>query len=219
MTDEALLQQLHLETQRQVQALLLLDKMVRVEAAVPPMGGWAASPDLLVLCVQAVRDLRPRVALECGSGLSTLYLALAIEQSDLPTRLVSLEHQADFVERTRALLRRHGVEHRVDVRHAPLVPSGLPGHDTPWYDAAALADLHDVGLLLVDGPPSTVGHLPRYPALPLLLDRLSEDCLVLVDDLDRPSDQEVAQRWAAELPLTLEVDTSLRKHVGLLRRA
>lgn len=211
--------EMHLDTQRQVQALLNLDKLVRIDAAVPPMGGWAASADLLVLCVQSLIEESPRTLVECGSGVSTLMLALAAEQHDLPTRVVALEHDAQYAQETRQLLARHGMADRAEVRLAPLQPVALSGHDTPWYDAAALDDLKDIGILLVDGPPGATGPQARYPALPLLRDRLSPRCLVVMDDLNRAADLEVAKRWNDEMDdFELRVVGELQKQVGLLTR-
>ena len=209
----------HLQTQRQVQALLGIEQLVEVTAAVPPMGGWAASPDLVLLCMQAVRDQQPPTVVECGSGISTLFMALTVKQHGLATRVIALEHDEDYAAGTRAMLERHGVQDHAEVRVAPLQPSGLIGHDTAWYATEALEGIADVGLLLVDGPPTTTGPGARYPALPLMLDRLASTCLVVMDDLDRVADRDVAERWAEEFSdFRLDVDKTLQKHAGLLRR-
>lgn len=209
----------HLMTERQAQALLNLRDLVEVRGAVPPMGGWAASPDLLVYCVDTMLTIRPQVVVECGSGISTLYLALAAEQHGLDTRIVALEHQAQYAEATRALLEHHGVAHRAEIRLAPLQPTSLTDHETPWYAEDALAGLTDIGMLLVDGPPTATGPGARYPAVPLLADRLAPRCVIVMDDLIRASDHETAEAWAGYLPdFELSVINEFDKHVGILRR-
>jgi len=209
----------HLMTERQTQALLNLRDLVEVRSAVPPMGGWAASPDLLAYCVDALVRRKPTLIVECGSGTSTLYLALAAEQHGLDTKIVSLEHQASFADATRAMLERHGVAHRVEVRLAPLEPSSVPGHPTPWYAESAVVDLRDIGMLLVDGPPTATGLQARYPAVPVLVDRLAPNCLIVMDDLIREADHQTAKAWADLLPdFDLSVIREFDKHVGILRR-
>lgn len=213
-------QQRHLATQRQVQALLNLDRLVRPEAAVPPAGGWAASPDLILFCVDVLLSDRPRLVVECGSGISTLYLALAAEQHGLDTRVVALEHQEVYAEQTRAMLDRHGVGHRVEVRLAPLARTSIPDHDTPWYAESAIEDLDDIGMLLVDGPPTATGPLVRYPAVPLLRARFAQRCIIVMDDLVRESDLETARLWSALLDdFELSVSRDFEKHAGILRRS
>ena len=139
----------------QVQATLNLFARVKVDGLVPPMRGWAASPDVLNVLVDELLSRRPRVVVECGSGVSTLWLALAITQYDIPCRVVSLDHDAEFLAATALTLERHGVADVVDLRLAPLTRTRLLGHDTVWYDEAAVADLTDVGLVFVDGPPES----------------------------------------------------------------
>jgi predicted O-methyltransferase YrrM len=212
-------QQLHLETQRQVQADLNLQQMVSTPARVPPMGGWAASPDLMVLILDELLRLRPATVVECGSGTSTLLLALTVQQHGLDTRVVALEHLEQFREQTERTLVRHGVADRAEVRLAPLEQSGVEGHSTPWYAASALEDLDQIGVLVIDGPPTTTGDLARYPAIPLLREKLAPDAVVILDDLVRDSDSEVADRWRALLPdFEFEVLNTLQKKTGVFRR-
>lgn len=211
--------QLHLDTQHQVQALLDLHQLLKIHDRVPPMGGWAASADFNVLVLQELISTRPRTVVECGSGASTLLLALAVRQYDLPTRVVALEHQATFKAATERALRDHGVADFAEVRRAPLSPVSVPDHATPWYDEEALHDLDDIGLLIVDGPPATTGPAARYPAVPLLRDRLSARCTIFVDDLIRPADYDVVQSWRALLPdFGFERVMTVQKHAGVLRR-
>jgi hypothetical protein len=210
---------LHLDTQRQIQANLELQRMVRIDGRIPPMGGWAASPDLLVLILDEVLTVRPRTVVECGSGTSTLLLALLAEQQGLDMRIVALEHLERFKADTEAALARHGVAHRAEVRLAPLTPTSLPDHETLWYDESALADLEDIGILVVDGPPTATGPLVRYPAIPLMRDKLADTATVVMDDLIRESDHEVAQRWRDQLPdFEFEKLVTLQKHAGIFRR-
>jgi hypothetical protein len=96
---------------------------------------------------------------------------------------------------------RHGLEGSVSVRHAALVESPIGGHETPWYDLSALDDIvGPIDLLIVDGPPQSVGALARYPAVPSLIDRLAAGALVILDDAQRDAEAEAVERWIAEFP-------------------
>lgn len=182
-----------------LQATHNLFDLVQPRGPVPPMVGYVAAPDVLLVLVQRFLTIRPSLAIECGSGTSTLFLALAAQQHGISTRLVSLENTLAYAEGTRALLAEHGVDHLVEVRHAPLAPTSLPDHDGPWYDPAALADLHDIGLAFVDGPPGDTGPQARYPMVPLLADRLAPRCAILLDDANRREERDVAERWRRQL--------------------
>lgn len=202
---------------RQAQAVANLFSLLPVNAAVPAMGGWAASADVVLLLVDDLLARRPRLVVECGSGVSTLWLALAIQKYGVDSRVVSLEHDARFGKATVETLRRHGVDHLVEVRDAPLTVA-LDGHPTPWYSPSAFEDLHDIGLLFVDGPPEATGPLVRYPAVPLLHERFAYDVTVVLDDMIRESERTVARRWAELLPDFRYEHLRLQKGAGVFRR-
>lgn len=202
---------------RQLEALFNLYSMVPVTARVPAMRGWAASPDLLLLLVETIRSDRPQLSVECGSGVSTLWCALARRAFGVEGRHVALEHDAQYVRQTEALLEAHGVADFADVRFAPLQTYHLRDHDWSWYAKDAWHDLDQLDLLFVDGPPGVTGPHARYPALPLLADRLARDAVVVLDDLVRTDEQELVARWLAEYPWLTETRLNVEKVASVLR--
>lgn len=182
---------------REVEALLQLYRDHLPRAPMPPTGQWALDASgLLELLSRIPRD-RPSLVLELGSGTSTVWLAYALERSG--GRLVSLDHDPGYGQRTRDLLERHELPKVAEVRDAPLREVTVGGQERLWYDPRALADVDGVDLLFVDGPPGRTGPLARYPALPLLLPRLAREALVVLDDAHRPDEQETVRRWLAEV--------------------
>ena len=203
---------------KRTQDIVNLFSMVPIRSGIPPLGRWTASADLLVELVDRLVQERPAVAVEGGSGVSTVVMALAVREHGLPTRVVALEHQPDWAERTRRLLDRHGVAEYAEVRVAPLGPTSIADHSTPWYDETAVADLRDIGLLLVDGPPGVTGPRARFPMIPLLRDRLAARCTILVDDTAREGDADVVELWRPLLP-DFEFETlNLDKGAAVLTR-
>lgn len=180
---------------RRVEAVTGLYAVLRPTAPLPPLGDWAVDPLLAVLLVDTVIDERPLRIAECGSGTSTVLMAATLRHLGLDAaRIVSFEHDPLYVDISRTWLRRHGLDDRATVLHAPLVdgPHGV------WYDTAVV-DAHvpaPIDLLFVDGPPaSTGGPLARGAALPALHDRLAQDACVVVDDAARPGEQEFLSKW------------------------
>ncbi|WP_296602167.1 class I SAM-dependent methyltransferase [Nocardioides sp.] len=204
---------------KRVQDITNLFEMVPIRAGIPPLGLWTASADLLVELVDRFVETRPTTVVEGGSGVSTVVLALAAREHGIPTRIVALEHDPVWAESTRRLLERHGVADLAEVRLAPLGATSLVDHATPWYDEAALGDLHDVGLVLVDGPPEGTGPSARYPMVPLLHDRLARRCTILVDDTNRPGDAGVVDRWRTLLPEFDVATLHLDKGAAVLTRS
>ncbi len=204
-------------TFRQVEALHNLYAVIDIEHALPASRGWPASPDLLLLLVDLVDRHRPTLVVECGSGLSTLCLALAMRRQGIDGRVVALEHLEQYAEQTRELLRRHGVDDIAEVRSAPLEPVEIGDVAVDWYARSAWEDLRDVQLLFVDGPPGSLSPLSRYPSIPFFVDRLTPGSHVVLDDYRREKERDVVARWQAEYGdrLTLE-KVPLEKGAALL---
>ena len=83
--------------------------------------------------------------------------------------------------------------------HAPLIDTAVPGRENqPWYDISVLPDLPTVDLLFVDGPIGATAREARYPAYPLLADRLAPGATVVLDDTGRPAEAAIVKAWKQE---------------------
>jgi predicted O-methyltransferase YrrM len=207
------------QTFRQLEALQNLNAMLPAHGVLPATRGWAASPDLLVVLVDLVIGERPSLVVECGSGASTLWLALAMRRFGVGGRVVALDHDPVFGGQTRDLLARHDVRDLAEVRDAPLESFSLDGETYSWYARRAWEDLTGIDLLFVDGPPATTGHQARYPALPLLGGLLSPAATVVLDDLVVPDMQKVLGRWLDAYPDFGSEILPLEKQAAVLRRS
>ncbi|GAA4947817.1 class I SAM-dependent methyltransferase [Actinoplanes utahensis] len=154
-------------------------------APMPPPGEHTLDPAGLLDLLHLIRLRKPRLVLELGSGVSSVWIAYALEKTG--GRLITLDHDAGFARRTRALLSAHGLDKTAEVRDAPLTPVGIDGHDHPWYDPEALADLHDIDFVLIDGPPAPDGEDTRHPALHMIENRLADRATVVATGPDVPA--------------------------------
>ncbi|MGH1563804.1 class I SAM-dependent methyltransferase [Mumia sp. DW29H23] len=202
----------------QIQSTIHLFSLLPAEGRIPPMGGWAASPDLVEVVVDELVSRRPSLVVECGSGVSTLWFGLAIRHFGLDCKVVALEHHEGFAEQTRAVLARHGLGDVAEVRLAPLTEVEVGGYRGRWYDPDALTTLTDVGLLLVDGPPAATGVHARFPAVPMLREKFADRVSVVLDDMIRNDEQEVARMWEDLLPGFSREDLRLQKRATIFRR-
>jgi hypothetical protein len=180
-----------------------------------PWSSGAMRPaGLVTVCNDIVLNGRCRVV-ELGSGISTVLLArLLCQRWPLGGfRVAAVEHDARWARWVSEQLDREGTGSDVVVVHAPLAPHPHAEVGLSWYDNAALtAGLRDalggdpIDLLLVDGPPAyAAGHgLARYPALPVLCDWLAPGATVVLDDAERPGEQEVLRRWERETGLDFD---------------
>lgn len=206
------------QTFRQLEVLQNLNAMLPAHDVLPATRGWAASPDLLMVLVDLVITRRPSLVVECGSGASTLWLALAMRRFEIKGRIIALDHEPVYADKTRDFLARHGVDDLAEVRDAPLESFGLDGETYSWYARRAWEDLTGIDLLFVDGPPAATGPKARYPALPLLSGSLSRSAAIVLDDLVVPDMQEVLRLWRAAHPDFAAETLPLEKRAAVLRR-
>jgi predicted O-methyltransferase YrrM len=206
------------QTFRQVEAIQNLSAMLPASDVLPATRGWAASPDLILVLVDQVIAQRPSLVVECGSGASTLWLALALRRFEIDGRVVALEHDPVYAGKTRDFLARHGVSDVAEVRDAPLEDLSLAGGSYPWYARRAWKDLTGIDLLFVDGPPAATGARARYPALPSLREALNPASTVVLDDLVVPDMRETLRLWLDAYPEFSSEILPLEKQAALLRK-
>ena len=116
------------------------------------------------------------------------------------------------------MLRDRGLEKFATVVDAPLKDYRIGGTEYRWYDIPDGEIDEPIDVLLVDGPPGTTGPMARYPAVPVLLDRLSTLATVLVDDANRDDEVEMTSLWQSQFNL-FRVDSTDDALLATLRFA
>lgn len=182
----------------QVEDLMALYRMTGADGPLPRMRDWAAGPELTRFLAEEMTARGGARVLECGSGTSTVVLAL-VARSIGSGQVIALEHDPHYAAQTRAELDSRGLREWGRVVDAPLTDVDLGGETWRWYDPT-LVPHNEIDMLLVDGPPGPTGPQARYPALPLLAERLAKDAVVVLDDADRPDERAIAARWTDAHP-------------------
>ena len=184
---------------RQIEDLVDLSLELKLTHSLPVTDEWAMRPDILRELTRYVRQARPALIVECGSGVSTVVLARCAQLNKLG-HIYSLEHLPEYADRTTHELARHGLTTFASVLIAPLQPYEFDGERWSWY---TLDDLpaDGIDMLVIDGPPGETCPLARYPAGPLMFGRLSPQAVVILDDTFRNEERQTLQRWAKEFPV------------------
>ena len=189
----------NLQAEFQLRDMLTATESGEPEGAITPLNpGWQLSSQAVQEVVRHILLEQPKVVVECGSGASTMWIGRALRRVG-EGRLISLESSADWVAIVTGMLQYEGLG-SVEVRHAPMEPIQVAQHEQPWYSASALADVEEIDLLLVDGPPGRTNKLARYPAVPALCDKLRPGATVMLDDCHRRDEKETVRRWLDEVP-------------------
>ncbi len=176
----------------QLQATASLQFALQFEKPLPPMRGWAGSPDFLLHVAHALLRDKPESVLECSSGVSTLVSARCLQLNGTG-HVWSLEHDEAFAEQTRELLSQYQLADWATVVVAP-----LRKHEdgTIWYSDEALPpNLPLAGALVVDGPPESIGPMARAPAFSRLRARLAPGAQIFIDDAARSAETAMVEEW------------------------
>jgi hypothetical protein len=174
----------------------MLAEMLKSPVPLPPFTEWTMEEEAMRIISADLMRNPPHAVLELGSGLSTMAMACLGETYQFTVE--ALEHDRTYYQSTRDYLRKLGPMPG-GVYLCPLTNYFVPWCENRrvavrWYDIAHLP-VRQFDFLLVDGPPSFIGQYARYPAIPLLWDRLAPGCRIFVDDGNRPEDNESIETW------------------------
>ncbi|QFT53813.1 class I SAM-dependent methyltransferase [Microbulbifer sp. THAF38] len=207
----------------QLESLSWLQKRLSIKGQLPPLRGWAASPDVLLRLHTHIMSSRPTIVVELGSGASTLVIADALRQNG-KGKLISIEHSEYYGSLTLSSLQVEYLQSWVDLRIGDLelwegehLNSDDSDKPPRWYPLSILEGIDNVDLLWVDGPPGATCLYSRYPALPALFNRLSRKAEVWMDDTIRKEEKNICERWAQDYDFELEYHP-LEKGLGRMIR-
>lgn len=182
---------------KQIESLVGLYFDLKFEKSLPFTRGWAGSPDFLMTISRHVIEKKPEVILECSSGVSTVVLAQSLRING-SGHVYSIDHDPRFAEKTRQELIRHGLTDWATVIDGPLVKHTIDNKQWDWYSLENLPQDLSVDMLVIDGPPEFIGEMARYPAGPLLFEKLNKEAAVFLDDALRVDEKNILSNWLRE---------------------
>lgn len=201
-----------------IQAIGEIQKLLSFRAPLPAMNGWAATPELAVTVLKEIIRNKPNIIVELGSGVTTLISAYGLEKYNPEGKVISFDHDADFAGISKREIELHGLEKVVDLHIAPLKNVNVNGSTHTWYDSTFLKFEQKIDLLVVDGPPVKTEKYARYPALPLLNQYLSENCVIIIHDTKRSQESTIVKKWLHEFPSFRESKLRTDKGISILSR-
>src|SRR3954447_9135319 len=175
-----------------------MDALAPLATGYAPWNAYAMRPAGLTAVLNDVVANTRRHVVECGGGVSTLFIARLLAQRG--GRLMTIEDDAHWAQVLTSQLTAEGLDEHATVVHAPLTPThlGWPGEDARWYSTAVLdgAVTGPIDVLVVDGPSAwaqATRHV-RYPALPYFQSRLAKEFTIILDDVARRGERDLLGR-------------------------
>src|SRR5699024_2159892 len=203
---------------RQVESLVqLYARYPELKMPMPNSGGWAIDAQALGHMITLIEERKPQRILELGSGTSTIWLGYLCRS--FGGTVVTVDHLEEYLHKTRIAIDRHQLDDVIDSRLAPLEQVELSDGTYDWYAPASLADLSNVDMVVIDGPPAATGPQARYPALPKLVELLSPNVTVVLDDAHRSDEAKIVEAWLDGFPEFREIEQGTSRLAVLERNA
>jgi len=194
-----------------------LHRAMPLRHPLPPMREYAIAPDFAWMLWETVRRDRPETIVETGSGVSTIVMAYALEETGRG-HVYALEHDRHYAAQTRTELAKHGLSRWATVIDAPLEPIEIRGERHRWYSVRALDWIDTIDLVVDDGPPRCAGTMLRYASLFVFAPRLAPNATFLLDVIGR-EEPGILARWAKELPDFVQTRLDTTKGNVIITRA
>lgn len=182
---------------KQIESMFSIVEFIKPKFPLPEMREWAISPDLAKILLDIILEKKPQIIVETGSGTSTVIIAYALKKNGCG-KIVSLENNEQYAQKTQQNISKHGLEDFVQIVYAPLKELPIKGKSWQWYDTSILAEIQTIDLLIVDGPKRTLQPMSRYPAMPLLFEKLSDRAIVVLDDFNTDEEKAMVDLWVKE---------------------
>ena len=177
-----------------------LRELLNLYDEIPYTPDWSAAADFLKIISDYCLQNKPASIFECSSGLSTLVLARCCQINNYG-KVYSLEDGEEYANNISQTIKNYKLEKYASITHASLEKIHANNTEYLWYNTAMIpAPDQTIDMLVIDGPSGFIQKNSRYPALPMLYDRLSKNSIVFLDDAARVDEKEIAELWKSEYP-------------------
>jgi predicted O-methyltransferase YrrM len=197
-----------LSTEEYLKDVLAMNYLTPLAGQYFPWSAYALRPSGLVKILNQILINGHLQIVECGGGVSTLYIARLFQRNGISGHLYCIEHSLDWLNFLVERLAQENLESYVTLIYAPLKSCELSLENLDWYDTEKirqqLSASQKSDCLLVDGPPAYLPGMQfsRFPAFPFFQDQFNPNATIVLDDINRSGEREILRRWQALLPIS-----------------
>ena len=146
--------------------------------------------------------------IEFGSGISTLFISKIIEDVG-EGHVTSIEHDESWLRVVKGYLEKMEISSSTySLEHVKLTEYKRREDIHEWYNVDRIGRVtkdEKYELALVDGPVGSKSekyNIERYPAVPNIIENMSEDFVIFLDDTRRPGEKYIKKNWCKKYNLT-----------------
>jgi hypothetical protein len=183
----------------EIHATEILNSLSSNNARYDALTTFSMLPTTIVHILNDILINDRKMIIEFGTGNSTIFLARLIHNLGLGIQFYSIDQDQDWQDKIKRSLKMEGIEEAVTFVYAPLRSCEFQFKTQQnWYDTDILKRAIDgklFDLVIVDGPVASVIEHARYPALPFLMNNLSSNKAIFLDDSNRIGEKEILAEW------------------------
>lgn len=161
-----------------------------------PLTTWSMSPTALLHLLNYIMIYKPKSILEFGTGSSTIFLSQFIKEQKLGTKLISIDHNLDWINIVKAntVNSSEFVEfHKIDLTEK----LNFKDNEFLWFNYDALDEILDknnLDLVVIDAPIAYNNPYARAGAFLYLNKQIKDEKLIyFLDDANRIGEMEIAK--------------------------
>lgn len=186
---------------KQIEALFSLFSLLKVSIPLPSMRSWEISPDCAAVLVSVIRENKPNVIVEFGSGVSTIIAGYAAKENK-SGKIISFVDDQKYAEISMDNIKAHHLDSVATIIHAPQKEIALKEKKYQWYDQdiilSVLENSEPIDLLIINGL-REMQNIERYPTLPVLFGFLANNAVIVFDDsINDEVEKKTISSWMQE---------------------
>jgi hypothetical protein len=162
-----------------------------------PLTQWSISPVGICHILNYITINQPRVIVEFGSGVSTIYISKLLKQNNLDIKFISVDHDENWIRIVKRWTESENILDRVQFLHSPLSEElTYKGSRIKWYNQDVLnknLQKDSVEFLVIDAPPGDYPY-SRAGAFLYFQDQISKASVnYFLDDAYRKEETEIVK--------------------------
>lgn len=152
---------------------------------------------------------------ECGAGISTIYIANVLRKNGIKANFVTIEEDEGWANYLMAQLEKEGLADYSRIMYVPIENNG----ERTWYSSAIIKEIKrsilNVDCLIVDAPIAygEGREKIRAGAVPNFMDIFSDKGSIFLDDCNRKGEKEVLKYWEKEYGLKFSLYNRLGYYI------
>ncbi len=187
---------------------VFLNPVLQRFSTILPFTQYAARPFVIATLFNEIQINERQNFLEFGIGLSSLTLAKAIQINNLKTKIYSVEHDKEWIDKVKASIDKESLGEIIEIIHSPIEKIETELGEIEWYDQDVLINnLKSIkfDLIYVDAPPGLRSY-NRYLAFPFLKKNNlhNQKYAIYLDDAGRKHEKKIIAQWEKEYGIQFE---------------